>query len=300
MYVVTGATGNSGHVVAQKLLAAGQKVRAIGRSAERLQAIAAKGAEACVCDLTNRAALAKAFEGALGVYVMIPPDMAGDNYRAHQDQITDAVTAALDAARVRHVVTLSSIGADKFEGTGPVVGLHILEAKVNQITGLHALHLRAGYFMENLLAQIGIVKAMGVTAGPLRGELELPMIATQDIGAYAADALLRLEFTGQSTRELQGQRNISMAEAAGIIGRALGRPHLSYTRLPDDQIRASLIQMGASLTTANLILAMAAALNSGHMTALEPRSAENTTPTSFETFVEKVFVPLFKGKPAAA
>ncbi|MBZ5694227.1 MAG: NAD(P)H-binding protein [Acidobacteriia bacterium] len=300
MYVVTGATGNSGHVVAEKLLARGQKVRAIGRSGERLQRIVAQGAEPFVCDLTNRAALAKAFEGARGVYVMIPPDMASDNYRAHQNQITDAVAAALDAARVRHVVTLSSFGADKFEGTGPVVGLRYLETKLGQITGLHALHLRAGYFMENTLAQIGIIKVMGVTAGPLRGELELPMIATQDIGACAADALLRLDFTGQSTRELLGVRNISMAEVAGIIGRAIGRPQLSYTRLPDDQIRASLIQMGVSLDTANLILAMAEALNSGHMAALEPRSAENTMPTSFETFVEKVFVPQFKGKPAAA
>jgi len=300
MYVVTGASGNSGHVVAEKLLARGQKVRVIGRSAERLQLLAALGAEPFICDLTDRAALAKAFASAQGVYAMVPPDMAAPDYRAHQDRVTDALAAAIAEAKVKHVVTLSSFGADEAEKTGPVVGLHELEQKLNQIPGLNVLHLRAGYFMENTLAQIGIIKSMGVTAGPLRAELELPMIATRDIGAAAAERLLQLDFTGSQTRELMGQRDISMAEAAGIIGRAIGRPHLSYMRLPNADVRAAFVQMGMSESVANLMLEMTDAINAGHMAALEKRSAENTTPTSYETFVKAEFVPRFLGKPATA
>ena len=300
MYVVTGASGNSGHVVAEKLLARGQKVRVIGRSAERLQLLTALGAEPFICDLTDRAALAKAFAGAQGVYAMVPPDMAAPDYRAHQDRVTDALAAAIAEAKVKHVVTLSSFGADQAEKTGPVVGLHELEQKLNQIPGLNVLHLRAGYFMENTLAQIGIIKSMGVTAGPLRAELELPMIATRDIGAAAAERLLQLDFTGSQTRELMGQRDISMAEAAGIIGRAIGRPHLSYMRLPNADVRAAFVQMGMSESVANLMLEMTDAINAGNMAALEKRSAENTTPTSYETFVKSEFVPRFLGKPATA
>ena len=300
MYVVTGASGNSGHVVAEKLLARGQKVRVIGRSAERLQLLAALGAEPFICDLTGRAALAKAFARAQGVYAMVPPDMAAPDYRAHQDRVTDALAAAIAEAKVKHVVTLSSFGADKAEKTGPVVGLHELEQKLNQIPGLNVLHLRAGYFMENTLAQIGIIKSMGVTAGPLRAELELPMIATRDIGAAAAERLLQLDFTGSQTRELMGQRDISMAEAAGIIGRAIGRPHLSYMRLPNADVRAAFVQMGMSESVADLMLEMTDAINAGQMAALEKRSAENTTPTSYETFVKSEFVPRFLGKPATA
>jgi uncharacterized protein YbjT (DUF2867 family) len=300
MYVVTGASGNSGHVVAEKLLARGQKVRVIGRSAERLQLLTALGAEPFICDLTDRAALAKAFAGAQGVYAMVPPDMAAPDYRAHQERVTDALAAAIAEAKVKHVVTLSSFGADEAEKTGPVVGLHELEQKLNQIPGLNVLHVRAGYFMENTLAQIGIIKSMGVTAGPLRAELELPMIATRDIGAAAAERLLQLDFTGSQTRELQGQRDISMAEAAGIIGRAIGRPHLSYMRLPNADVRAAFIEMGMSESTADLMLEMTDAINAGHMAALEKRSAENTTPTSYETFVKAEFVPRFLGKPATA
>ena len=300
MYVVTGASGNSGHVVAEKLLKAGTKVRAIGRSAERLKHLTGLGAEPFVADLGDRAALAKAFAGAEGVYAMIPPDEAALDYRAHQDKITDAIVAALTETKVKHVVSLSSFGADKPNGTGPVAGLHLLEKKLNQIPGLNAVHLRAGYFMENTLPQIGIIKQFGMMAGPLRADLKLPMIATRDIGAAAAEWLLKLDFSGQRTAELLGERDITMSEVAGVAGRAIGKPDLTYMQLPNEQVMGAMIQMGMSKSLVELMLEMAGALNSGHMAALEPRSAKSTTPTSYESFVNDVFVPRFKGIPATA
>jgi uncharacterized protein YbjT (DUF2867 family) len=190
---------------------------------------------------------------------------------------------------------LSSFGADKSEKTGPVVGLHRLEQKLNRVAGLNVLHLRAGYFMENTLAQIGIIQAMGMIAGPLRPDLKIPMIATRDIGAAAAEALLRLDFRQQQTRELLGERDLSMAEATAIIGRAIDRPTLAYTWLPDEQARPALIQTGMSPSLADLVLEGAAALNSGHWRALETRSPQNSTPTSYETFVAEEFVPRYRG-----
>lgn len=300
MYVVAGASGNSGHVVAEKLLKAGKKVRAIGRNAERLQRLTKLGAEACICDVTDRAVLVKAFAGAEGVYAMVPPDETAQDYRAHQDHVVDALTAAFTEAKVTHVVALSSFGADKSGGNGPVAGLHDLEIKLNQIPGLHVLHLRAGYFMENTLAQIGIIKAMGVMAGPLRADLKLPMIATRDIGVAAAERLLRLDFDGHRTAELLGERDITMTEVAGIVGGAIGKPGLTYSQLPNEQVHGAMMQMGMSKSIADLIIEMAGALNSGHMKALEKRSPANTTPTSYETFVNEEFVPRFKGVPATA
>jgi uncharacterized protein YbjT (DUF2867 family) len=300
MYVVTGASGNTGGVIAERLLGEKKKVRVIGRSVERLQPLTKRGADAWICDLTNEDNLTKAFDGAQALYAMIPPDLSAKNYRSEQERISDALAAAIREAGVKHVVTLSSTGAEKSSSTGPVVGLHNLEQKLNQIPGLNTLHLRAGYFMENTLAQIGIIKAMGVAAGPLRAELEIPMIATRDIGGRAAEALLALDFSGHETREVLGARDISMAEAASIIGREIGRPQLSYQQLADDQVRPALLQAGTSENMADLILEMARAMNSGHMVALEPRSEENTTPTTYEEFVREVFVPKFKGKPAVA
>jgi uncharacterized protein YbjT (DUF2867 family) len=300
MYVVTGASGNSGHVVAESLLDAGKKVRVIGRSADRLQRLVAKGAEPVVCDLADRLALAKAFAGAEGVYAMIPPNPTSRDFRGFQDRITDSIAAALEEAEVDYAVALSSFGADKKDKTGPVVGLHYFEHRLSQIASLNVVFLRAGYFMENTLAQAGIIKSMGTTAGPLRGDLDIPMIATQDIGEYAADTLLALEFSGQVTQELLGERDLSMIEAASIIGRSIGNPDLSYLQLPPSELRGALVGMGMSENVAGLILEMAEALNSGHMAALEERTDANTTPTSYETFVEDVFLPLFNAKSKSA
>ena len=300
MYTITGATGNTGSVIAKTLLAQGQKVRAIGRSAERLQPLTALGAEPFICDITDAATLAKGFAGAQAVYAMIPPDMANSDVRAYQERVTDAIATAIAAAGVKYAVSLSSVGADKTEKTGPVVALNHFEEKLNRIPGLNILHLRAGYFMENTLAQIGIIQMMGSTAGPFRPDLKLPMIAARDIGAFAVELLRKLDFSGHQTRELLGERDLTMAEVTAIIGKAIDKPDLAYAQLPDWQLRIGLTQMGMSESMAILILEMAGALNSGHMKALEPRSALNTTPTSYETFVIQEFVPRFRGKASAA
>jgi uncharacterized protein YbjT (DUF2867 family) len=300
MYVVTGASGNTGQVVAESLLEAGKQVRAVGRSADRLQSLVTKGAEPCICDVADRLALAKAFSGAEGVYVMIPPNPTSRDYRATQDRVTDSIAAALEQSEVDYAVALSSFGADKKDRTGPVAGLHYLEQRLSQIASLNVIFLRAGYFMENTLAQIGIIKAMGTTAGPLRGDLELPLIATQDIGEYAADALLALEFSGQNTQELLGERDVTMVEAASIIGRSIDIPDLSYLQLPPSEVRSAFVGMGMSENVADLMLEMCEALNSGHMAALEERTDHNTTPTSYETWVEDEFIPRFKAKSTSA
>jgi uncharacterized protein YbjT (DUF2867 family) len=60
MYVVTGATGNTGSVVARELLARGQQVRVIGRDKNRLRPFEIKGGEAFIADLEDSEALIKA------------------------------------------------------------------------------------------------------------------------------------------------------------------------------------------------------------------------------------------------
>jgi uncharacterized protein YbjT (DUF2867 family) len=299
MYVVTGATGNTGSVVANELLAKGQQVRVIGRNEDRLRSLAEKGAEPFVADLADQAALRRAFSGAKAVYAMIPPDMSQPDISAYQSRVGEAIAGALEQTAVQYAVSLSSIGADKPDRTGPVVGLHRFEQRLNRIPGLNVVHLRAGYFMENTLAQIGPVQALGIAAGPLDPDLKVPMIFTGDIGMAAAGFMLGL-FTGQQTHELQGRRDLSMTEAAEIIGRALEFDKLVYRRMSAEQIRPSFLEMGMSPDMVDSLLEMTDALNSGYMRALEPRSARNTTPTSYETFVAKEFVPRCQKRPSAA
>jgi uncharacterized protein YbjT (DUF2867 family) len=300
MYVITGATGNTGSVVGDKLLEAGQKVRVVGRDPKRLEKFTGKGAESFIADVTDAGALTKAFAGAKAVYAMIPPNIGAPDVRAYMESVSDALRSAIGKNRITHAVVLSSFGADKWQGTGPVAGLHSLEKKLEGIPELNTLFLRAGYFMENLLPQAGVIKSMGIMAGPVREDLPLPMIATADIGAFAAEALLKLDFVGKRARELQGARGVTYAEVAKIVGAAIGKADLSYKVVPAAQLKPVLMQMGMSSNMADLLLEMAAALNSGHMKALEPRSTANTTPTTLETFASEIFLPEYRGKASGA
>jgi uncharacterized protein YbjT (DUF2867 family) len=171
---------------------------------------------------------------------------------------------------------------------------------LNAIAGLNVLHLRAGYFVENNLAAIGMIQGMGIFGHAVLPELKHPMIATRDIGDYAAQRILKLDFSGKQTRELLGERDISMNEATAVIARGIGKPDLRYVQFPYEQVEQVLAQMGIAPKTASQFTEMYKAINEGVVAAQEPRTAENTTPTSIEKFVQDVFAPAYHGKAASA
>jgi uncharacterized protein YbjT (DUF2867 family) len=283
----------------EKLLAQGKQVRVVGRSAKRLEPLVKKGAEAFVADIADTGALTKAFSGAKAVYAMIPPDVSSSDILAHYQRVGDALAAAIEKSGIKYAVVLSSVGADKPDKTGPVVGLYNFEKKLSAIPGLNALYLRPAGFMENLLFQVGVIKGFGTMAGPVKADLRMPMIAARDIGDAAADALLQLDFQGKSARELHGARDVTSTEAAKTIGAVIGKPDLTYKQMPAEQLKPGFMQMGMSENMADLLLELADAQNSGHLKALEPRSPKNTTPTTLETFAAKVFAPAYRGQKAA-
>jgi uncharacterized protein YbjT (DUF2867 family) len=148
--------------------------------------------------------------------------------------------------------------------------------------------------MENTFGQAESIRESGHCGGTLRPDLRIPMIATRDISAVAANELLHRKFSGKQTRELQGQRDISMTEVAAILGKVTGQPGVAYQHISDDQFRPILVEFGLSLDLADLILEMFSAMNSGQVNPQEPRSAKNTTPTSYETFAVEEFLPRFQ------
>lgn len=300
MYVILGASGHTGSVVAQTLLRKHEKVRVVGRSKERLAPLVSQGAEAFVADASDAQELTKALQGARAVYALVPPHMSAQDFGAYQRRVVDAIAKALESAQITHAVVLSSVGADKESGTGPVAGLQRMEVQFNGIQGLNVLYLRAGYFMENTLPQTGIIRALGMMAGPLRADLPIAMIATKDIGAFAAQELASVQFSGHQTRELLGQRDLTYSEAARIIGAAIGKPNLTYVQLPTEQVIQGMMPMGISRNMAELLCEMSEAMNRGYMKPLEGRSPTNTTPTSFEDFVREVWLPAYQSKAASA
>jgi uncharacterized protein YbjT (DUF2867 family) len=295
-YVILGASGNTGSILADFLLSKGEQVRVVGRDARRLQRFVRNGAEAFAADWSDAEALSKAFSGARAAYLMLPPISS----REDQEQQSDAIAQAAKGSGLRYAVYLSSYGAHVPQGTGPIAGLYSSEQKLNAIGGLNVLHLRAAYFMENNLAAIGMIRGMGIFGHALLPDLKMPMIATRDVGDYAAQRLLALDFSGKQTRELLGERDLSMAEATALLARGIGKPDLRYQQFPYDQIQQALTEMGFSPQKAAVYIEMFQAINAGVIAAQEPRAPENTTPTSFEKFVQDVFAPAYRANASAA
>lgn len=293
MYVITGATGHTGHHIAEGLLAAGQSVRVIGRSAERLQALTALGAEPALGDLADPAFLTRAFAGARAVYLVIPPKWDVTDWRAFQRSLIASFTAALTANKVEKAVVLSSVGAHMLEGAGPVSGLAELEKALEKVPGLDVLNLRAGFFMENFLGNIGMIKGMGIFGYSLHPDVKMPMVHTRDIAQVALRHLLSLDFKGHSHVFVSGPADLTMPEAASVLGQAIGKPDLAFVSFPPADAKAGMMQSGFPETVADGYVELFQALNGGEYLAGHVRNAENTTPTTLAWFAETEFKPAF-------
>ena len=194
MFTIFGATGNTGSVVANELLARGKKVRVVVRDAAKGAALKAKGAEVFIGDVTEPASIKESLAGAEGAYFLIPPDGTSNAFLARGEKIMAGYVAALATHPVKHVVQLSSVAAQLASGTGPIRSAHYAEKVLSPIKGTVFTFVRAASFMENALMNAHAIKADGVL--PVFGGGEaypFAQIATKDIGLTAVDALLNPE-----------------------------------------------------------------------------------------------------------
>jgi uncharacterized protein YbjT (DUF2867 family) len=285
MITVMGATGQVGRQITQRLLDAGEQVRAIGRNPGALTALAAAGAETWAGDAADAEFLTRAFRGADAVHTLMPYDPTSADFRAEQQRLGEAIVAAVQGSEVRRVVALSSLGADVPEGTGFIASLHDQEQRLRRLAEIDLLVLRPGMFFESITAAVGTVQALGVNADAVAPDMPVPMIATRDVATVAAAALVARDWNGVQVRELHGPCDLTYTEATSILGAAIGRPDLQYVRLPDAEMVDALVQAGFSRDCAELHVEMGRALSERTIAPLSPRTAEKATSTRFEAIV---------------
>jgi uncharacterized protein YbjT (DUF2867 family) len=288
MITVMGATGHTGKKIAEILLKAGEKVRALGRSESKLAELKRSGAEALIGDVTNAAFLAKTFGGADAVYTLLPTDRRAPDYRAAQDQQGEAIVKAIRESGVRYVVFLSSLGGELSEGTGPIVGLHAQEERLKRLKETNVLLLRAVSFYENFYEALGLIKHQGINGDTVAPDRAIPMVATRDVADVAAKALRGRDWKGVAVRELLGPRDITYVEVTRILGERIGKPDLKYVRFSEPDMIKALVQGGVSESFARLYVAMTRAFNEDTIKPRKGRTPENTTPTQFEDFAAEL------------
>jgi len=222
MYVVLGATGHTGSAVVEALLGQKRPVRIVVRSAEKGAAWKTKGAEVAVASLDDVPALTKAFEGAKGVYLMVPPNYGATAWLSDQRARIDRAAEAAKNSRVGHVVFLSSIGGQLPGGTGPIRAVHYGEEVLGRAIGDLTI-LRPPSFIENWAPVLGTAKAQGVLPTFLAPAAKIPMVSTKDIGRIGAERLLT-GGQGRNVVELAGPEEYSPDQTAEALSAILGRP----------------------------------------------------------------------------
>ena len=293
IHAILGATGHVGGGIADRLLAQKRRVRVVGRDPAKLKRFADRGAEVALASVEDAGALGKALAGAGSAFVLLPPNAAVADFRGYQRRLVDALDAALRAAKVGYVATLSSIGAYRPDRNGPIAGLYELEQRLDRL-GANVLHLRPGYFMENTFMSLGMIKGMGMNGSAIRGDLPMQMIATPDIAEVGARRIAALDWKGSEVLELMGPRDVTLTEATAALGKAIGKPDLRYVQFPYEDAKKGLMGLGLQEQISDLYVEMSRGFNEGAVKATQPRSPATTTPTSIETFAEKVFAPAFR------
>ena len=123
MYTVFGASGHTGRIVAERLVAAGKSVRAVVRDAAK----APRGTEPVVGNLADRDFVIHALAGAEAAYLIVPPDLKARDMLAQNRAIAESYLEGLRVNRVRHGVVLSSLGAQHTVSIGPATSNAIAE-----------------------------------------------------------------------------------------------------------------------------------------------------------------------------
>jgi NAD(P)H dehydrogenase (quinone) len=222
MYAITGITGQVGSAVANALLAQGQKVRAVVRNPEKAEAWRVRGCDIAIADIDDPVALTGAFRGVEGVFVLVPPVFDPRPGFPEGKAALASLHGALLAARPPRIVCLSTIGAQASQ-PNLLALLGLMETRFKDLPS-PITFLRAGWFMENALWDVPSARDDGVLHSFLQPlDATFPMVATQDIGALAAE-LLQQTTSGSRVVELEGPERISPNALADAFAKALGHP----------------------------------------------------------------------------
>jgi uncharacterized protein YbjT (DUF2867 family) len=222
-FIITGSLGNISKPLTQLLIEKGHDVTVISNDGQKAGKIETLGARAAIGSVQDANFLKRTFEGADGVYTMVPPNWGVSRYRQYIGEVGNQYLKSISASGVKKVVNLSSIGADLNEGTGSIAGLHDVEDILNTLSGVAVRHLRPGLFFTNFFFDIGTIRKMGIMGGNYGKETKLVMVHPKDIATVAGKEL-EGSFAGKSHCYVAGEEGQieDIVRLYVEMGRAIG------------------------------------------------------------------------------
>ena len=207
--------------MARALLAAGKSVRAVVRDAGKGRVWADRGCELVLAGMEDAGALAAAFAGVEGVFILPPPEFDPSPGFPEGRAVIAAVKRALEISTPKKVVCLSTIGAQASQPN--LLSLRTLLEQALRELPMPVTFLRPAWFMENFAWDLQAARDRGVISSFLQPlDKPVPVIATADVGRVAAD-LIQQDWTGTRVVELEAARRVSPREVGYAFARLLGR-----------------------------------------------------------------------------
>ncbi|HEU4534611.1 MAG TPA: NAD(P)H-binding protein [Polyangiaceae bacterium] len=288
--------GNIGRPLTQRLLEAGAHVSLISRRPDKVADFAARGARVVEGSIDEPRALAAVLEGADALFWLSPPALRPDGNEWLQRA---AETAAAEVRRqgVRRAVVLSSVGAQTGPGTGPVGALLAVEDAF-RAAAPDVVALRPGFFMENLLRDVGSILKDGAIYTPTPTDKRIPLVATADIAARAAAFLLDSGWSGRRVVGVHGPADTTYRQIAATLSEELGRP-VRHVEIGVEAMRQGMLAAGLPDFVAALYAEFFEAIRAGRMDAAEPRTHETTSPTTLREFARTTLLPALRAAEGA-
>lgn len=272
MYVVFGATGQTGSAVANALLEKSFPVRVVLRSDKAADTWRKRGADVAFAEVTDIEATTAAMREADAVYAMNPPAYNVSDMFALAKNIGECYVEALKNSDARKVVLLSSVGSQHASGTGNILTTYILERIFSNLA-IPVTFLRAASFMENWGSVAAIATEQGVLPSffvPL--DRRIPMVSAEDIGRTAAEAMTE-DWTGKRIIELHGPADYSPNDVAAAFASVLNR-NVQAVAVPESEWQATISRFGFSPEAVNSYGEMMRGFNSGHIVFESSRGIE--------------------------
>lgn len=294
---VTTPTGNIGSKLTDLLLSAPEaQVTVLARNPQKVKHLATRGARVVPGDQLDPASVDKALEGAEVLFWLTGMDYTATDVLARYRTFGDAAADALRRHPGLRVVHLSSLGAQLPENTGPIRGLHYAEQKLNA-AGRDVTHLRANYFMENVISSLPTIMSDGAIYSSIPGSISLEQVATSDIAAAAAHYLLNGP-RGHHVVDVFGPGRITFDEVANQVGEVIGKP-VKHVQISPDALRAALIGQRLTADVAEQLVELDDAIAKAIVTA-RVGDAQWQGTTTFAKFAREVIKPAYGQATAAA
>jgi uncharacterized protein YbjT (DUF2867 family) len=275
MILLTGATGQAGSNVANELSKTGTRFRVMVRDPAKAQALRQSNIEIVQGDFTNPKSMKAALKGIERLMLIAPPSPDIPHIEAQ-------ATAAAKRAGVRHVVQLSSAGAD-LKSPMRFGSLHGQAEKNLEASGLAWTHLRPTFFMHNLLGLAGMVKSGTIYFDA--GDGKAPFVDLADVGAVAAKVLTG---SGHESKiyEITGPAALGYADIAAIFSRLLGKK-VTYVNIPHEAMKQNLLKAGLDEWRAGGIVQLSQAMSTGAMARVTDtvQKIAGRSPNSVEQFL---------------